>query len=43
MVKKEREVLRGTFESSKRVLRQEPKLIKIKFRLLTKLIKRLRK
>ena len=43
MVKKERVVLEGSMESSRKVLRQEPKLIKIKFRVLRKLLKRLQK
>ena len=40
---KRKEVLTGTFESSKRFLRQEPKEVKLKFRLIRKLIKRLQK
>ena len=40
---KKREVLNGTFESSRVFMRQEPKLIKIKFRLIKKLLKRLQK
>ena len=40
---KKKEVLTGTFESSKRFLRQEPKEVKLKFRLIRKLIKRLHK
>jgi len=40
---KRKEVLTGTFESSRVMLRQQPKEVKIKFRLLRKLIKRLRK
>ncbi len=41
MVKKE--VLTGTFESSRKFLRQEPKTIKMKFKLMKKLLKRLQK
>jgi hypothetical protein len=40
---KKREVLNGTFESSRVMLRQEPKGFKIKFRLIKKLLKRLQK
>ena len=40
---KNREVLTGKFESSKVRLRQEPKTVSIKFRLIKKLIKRLQK
>jgi hypothetical protein len=40
---KRKEVLTGTFESSRVFLRQEPKGIKIKFRLIKKLLKRLQK
>ena len=40
---KNREVLTGKFESSKVRLRQEPKVVNIKFRLIKKLIKRLQK
>ena len=42
-VMKNREVLTGKFESSKVRLRQEPKVVNIKFRLIKKLIKRLQK
>jgi citrate lyase gamma subunit len=40
---KRKEVLTGTFESSRVMLRQQPKGFKIKFRLIKKLIKRLQK
>ena len=40
---KRKEVLTGTFESSRVILRSEPKTVSIKFRLIRKLIKRLRK
>lgn len=41
MVRKE--VLTGTFESSRKILRQEPKTIKVKFKLVKNILKRLRK
>jgi hypothetical protein len=40
---KKREVLTGTFESSRTLLRQEPKSIKLRFKVVNKILKRLRK
>ena len=40
---KRKEVLTGTFESSRKIMRQEPNEIKIKFKLVKHLLKRLRK
>ena len=38
-----KEVLSGTFESSRKIMRQEPKNVKIKFKLVKHFLKRLRK
>ena len=38
-----KEVLSGTFESSRIILRQEPKSIKLRFRVVKNILKRLRK
>ena len=38
-----KEVLTGTFESSRIILRQEPKSIKLRFRVVKNILKRLRK
>ena len=40
---KRKEVLTGTFESSRKIMRQEPNEIKVKFKLVKHLLKRLRK
>ena len=42
-IMKRKEVLSGTFESSRILLRQEPKSIKIRFKVVKKILKRLRK
>ena len=40
---KKREVLTGTFESSRKLLRQEPKSINVRFKVVKNFLKRLRK
>ena len=40
---KRNEVLSGTFESSRALLRQEPKSIKLRFKVVKNILKRLRK